>query len=193
MSKSSDTYRINVENAAYALVTSNSETEFLLNTIVPLPGLRTVDLTLQLASGKLYGDGVVARNIAQATGATLQMGINKIKIEDRAKILGHSYTNGIIDVKAGDIAPDIAIYFEVTSDKNTKEQFWLLCGTAQPFGISGQQREDNITFSTDTVSVEFKPRKKDKKVFRMADTSNADFTEALSKKFVTDPDATTAP
>lgn len=189
---STDTYRINVENAGYALIESNTSLAYAIKTKKPLPGLRSIDLTLQLSSGKLYGDGSIACNIAQATGATVQLGVNKIKIEDRAEILGQTYENGILDVKAGDTAPELAFYCEVVSDKGTKEQLWLLCGVAQPFGINGQQREENITFSTDTLNVEFKPRAKDKKIYRLGDTSNADFTSAHSASFESDPDAVPA-
>lgn len=186
---STDTYRINVENAAYALIESNTTLAYSLKNKKPLPGLRSIDLTLQLASGKLYGDGSIACNIAQATGATLKVDVNKIKIENRAEILGQTYSSGVLDVKAGDSAPEIAFYFEVISDKGTKEQLWLLCGVAQPFGMTGAQREENITFSTDTMTIEFKPRAIDKKIQRLGDTSNADFTTVHSVNFANNPDA----
>lgn len=187
---STETYRINVENAGYALVTTNTSVNYLLGTKVSLPGLRSIDLTLQLASGKLYGDGSIACNIAQATGATVKVDINKIAIENRAKMLGQTYDNGILDVKAGDTAPLMALYVEVVSDQGTKEQMWFLCGVAQPFGLTGQQREDNINFSTDSMTVEFKPRMLDKKIYRLGDTANADFTSAHSLAFASNPDAT---
>lgn len=186
---STETYRINVENAGYALVTTNTSVNYLLGTKVSLPGLRSIDLTLQLASGKLYGDGSIACNIAQATGATVKVDINKIAIENRAKMLGQTYDNGILDVKAGDTAPLMALYVEVVSDQGTKEQMWFLCGVAQPFGLTGQQREDNINFSTDSMTMEFKPRLIDKKIYRLGDTANADFTSAHSLAFASDPDA----
>lgn len=184
---STETYRINVENAAYALLTANTKTAYTAATKKPLPGSMSVDLTLQLATGKTYGDGVIKSNIARATGATLKYGINKVAIEDRAEILGQTYANGVLSCKAGDSAPYIAFYFEVPSDNGTMEQIWLFVGKAQPFGLTAKQIEDNITFSTDEVTIEFKPRLFDKKIFDWADTANADFTEELSTAFKASP------
>ncbi|HCL03886.1 MAG TPA: phage tail protein [Lachnoclostridium phytofermentans] len=181
--------RINCNNAGYVLVTTDSNTSYVTATKKPLEGLMSVDLTLLLATGKNYGDGIVSSNIARSTGATVKFGINKIPIEDRSVILGQTYENGILSCKAGDVAPKIAFYFEVPSDTDTKEQIWLYAGVAQPFGITAKQIEDNITFSNDDVTIEFKPRQIDKKIYDWADTANADFTEEASATFSKAPNS----
>lgn len=189
MATSKQTVRINIENAGYSLVSANSKTSYTAATKKDLPGIMNVELTLQLATGKSYGDGVIRSNISRITGATIKFGINKIPIEDRAIMLGQSYSNGILSCKAGDSSPDVAFYFEVPSDEGTKEQIWLYLGKAQPFGLSAKQIEDNITVSTDECTIEFKPRTFDKNILDWSDSSNADLTPEASVTFANAPTA----
>ena len=186
--------RINVRNAKYALVKENTTESYTLESAThPLPGLRDIDLAIQLATGTLYGDGVIEENSSKITGATLKIGINKIAIEDRARMTGAKITNGIMDVTTDDVAPYIALYLETESSKaGGKEQMWLLCGQAQPIGIAGQQSETNVNYSTDTMTIQCVSRKKDNKVLRLGDTENTAFTEAMSKDFAQNPDSSGA-
>ncbi len=178
--------RINVQNAKVALVMTNTKTDYALDTAMDLPGLMSIDLALTLATGTLYGDGVKKSDQSKVTGATLKVGLNKIPIQVRAKMTGAKITNGILDVTTDDQAPKIAFYAETEADDGTKEQLWLLCGEAQPIGLAGKQTENNINFSTDELTINFTQREKDKKVLRLADTANEDFTK--SEEFANDPD-----
>lgn len=182
--------RINVKNAGYATVTTNSASEYVIGQKTDLSGLMNIDLAFTLSTGKLYGDGVITSNQSQITGATLKVALNKIPITDRAVITGSTITNGILDVTTDDNAPQIAFYAETEADDGTKEQLWLLCGKAQPIGITGKQKEDNLNYSTDEMTINFIARMKDKKVLRMGDTSNSAFTSVISNAFASDPDAT---
>lgn len=186
--------RINVRNAKYALVKENTIESYTLESEMHLlPGLRDIDLAIQLATGTLYGDGVIEENSSKVTGATLKLGINKIAIEDRARMTGAKITNGIMDVTTDDVAPYIALYLETESSKaGGKEQMWLLCGQAQPIGIAGQQSETNVNYSTDTMTIQCVCRKKDNKVLRLGDTENAAFTEEMSTDFASNPDSSVA-
>lgn len=182
--------RINVRNAKWVPVMENTTSEYTLGTAIPLPGLMSIDLTLTLATGVLYGDGVKKSNQSKVTGATAKVALNKIPIEARAAMTGATLTNGILDVKTTDQAPKGALYAETEADDGTKEQLWLLCGEAQPIGLSGKQTEGSINFSTDEMTIEFTERDKDNKVLRLADTANKDFTAEASTAFAEDPDAT---
>lgn len=185
--------RINVKNAALVEVTANTETSYEIGEILKLPGLMSIDLTLLMATGELYGDGALSSKISRITGATLKFGVNKVPLEGRVLLNGSVISEeGILDVSTDDKQKTVAFYAETEADDNTKEQLWLLCGNAQPFGISGKQSEGNITFSTDEVTIDFIRRKMDKKVLRLADTVLKKFTEENSKKFALHPDMKTS-
>jgi len=181
-------YRINVANAKVAKITENTETAYVLSDVRRLPDLRQIDFTPLLATGQLYGDGVLVEDAAMVTGGTVKIDTNKVAIAERAMITGAEYKEGILDIKTTDVPPEIALYVETEASNCTKEQMWFVCCKAQPFGISGKQRENNINYSTDSLTLSCFPRKKDKKVFRMADTEDKTFTEEMSAKFAEHPD-----
>lgn len=184
-------YRINVSNAKVAKVTENTDASYTISDVTKLPGLRSIDFTPLLATGQLYGDGVLVEDAAMITGGTVKIDNNKIAIATRAMITGSEYKDGVLDVKTTDVAPEIALYVETEASNGTKEQMWFLCCKAQPFGVNGTQRENNINYSTDSLTLSCFPRAKDKKVFRMADTEDETFTSEMSTKFAEHPDMTT--
>lgn len=185
--------RINVQNAALVEVIENTETSYEIGTILKLPGLMHIDLSLLFATGELYGDGVLKSKKTKITGAVVKFGVNKVPIEGRELLNGSVLSDeGILDVSTDDKQKMVAFYAETEADDNTKEQLWLLCGNAQPFGLSGKQSEGNVSFSTDEVTIDFVQREKDKKVLRLADTALKKFTEENSKKFALHPDMKTS-
>lgn len=185
-------YRINVANAKVAKVAENTDASYTISDVTKLPGLRSIDFTPLLATGQLYGDGVLVEDAAMVTGGTVKIDANKVAIAVRAMITGSEYKDGVLDIKTSDVPPEIALYVETEASNGTKEQMWFLCCKAQPFGVSGTQRENNINYSTDSLTLSCFPRAKDKKVFRMADTEDETFTSEMSTKFAEHPDMTTA-
>ncbi len=187
-----NTFRVNVENLGYADVEENTENGYRIGEKKRIPGSMTIDLQFEVASGKLYGDGKIVANMSQITGATLKIGLNKLGLGDRCAILGHRYEGGIADFAAGDSAPEKAWYYEIPSDDGEHvEKVWLLCGTAQPAAIPAKQREENITYSTDELTVSFsaiKMKQGNKNtVIRMMDTSEGGATPEMEKAFESNP------
>lgn len=183
-------YRINVTNAKVAKISENTESGYTLGEVKKLPGLRAIDFTPLMATGQLYGDGVLVEDAAMVTGGTVKIDANKVAITERAMITGAEYKDGVLDIKTTDVPPEIALYVETEASNGTKEQMWFLCCKAQPFGISGKQREGNISYSTDSLTLSCFPRAKDKKVIRLADTEVEAFTSEMSTKFAENPDMT---
>ena len=182
-------YRINVRNCKRATVTVDSDSTYTLDTVVAMPTLRQVDLAFTSASGTLYGDGEKVSEVSLINGATLQFGIDKLTQADKVALLGVTKdAKGVVSYKTSDKPPKTAIYFEVEHDDGGYEAIWLLCGKAQPIGVSAQQREDNITFSTETVNMTFVRREKDKTVMKMADTDDNTFTSSYQTAFAASPD-----
>ena len=182
-------YRINVRNCQRAAVTVDSDSTYTLGTVVAMPTLRQVDLAFTSASGTLYGDGEKVSEVSLINGATLQFGIDKLTQADKVALLGVTEdAKGVVSYKTTDKPPKTAIYFEVEHDDGGYEAIWLLCGKAQPIGVSAQQREDNITFSTETVNMTFVRREKDKTVMKMADTDDSAFTSSYQTAFKASPD-----
>ena len=63
-------YRINVANAKVAKVTENTDASYTISDVTKLPGLRSIDFTPLLATGQLYGDGVLVEDAAMLHHST---------------------------------------------------------------------------------------------------------------------------
>lgn len=182
-------YRINVRNCKRASVTADTASSYTIGTPVAMPDMRSVDISFKSASGELYGDGELVSNRTKMTGATLQLAMDKLSLDDRAAFLGSTKTNkGTLPIKTTDTPGKVAIYFEMEHDDGGYEAMWLLVGTAQPIPYTAQQTESNINYSTETINIDFVRRNKDKEVIVLADTDDAGFTVANQTAFAASPD-----
>lgn len=180
--------RINVKNLVMALLLTDTAEGSTYGNVESISPAMQVQLTPSLSSGTLHGDGVQQENIAKLNGIAMVMDVNKVKIETRAKMLGHTYENGVLIEKAGDEAPYIAVGYMVEGTNKCNEYVWLLKGRAQPFNSTVQQSTDNINFSTDSININFIPRDCDGALRYFADSANADLTEdQIGKWFAAGP------
>lgn len=177
--------RINIKNLVYCLLTSDDSSAVTYGSVKSLAKVMTIDITPSQATGVLYGDGAQTENIAKLTGIAVKVEANKIAIEDRAAILGHTYSDGVVVKNASDEAPYIAMGYQVEGTNGYSEYVWLLKGRAQEITQSAKQQDDKINFSTDTFNVNFIPREHDGYLEFDADTANADFTSTQASAWFT--------
>lgn len=175
---SAKSHRINITSPVYALLTADTKEAVTYGEVKPLGEAMQVQLTPSVATGKLHGNGVVKEDISKLKGIAMAFDATKIPIEDRAIIQGHQYKDGVMVEKDGDEAPYLAFGYMVEGTNGKAEYVWMLKGRSAPMNETHKQSEDNITFSTDTVNINFIPREKDKEIRYFADSANADFTAA---------------
>lgn len=189
MNKSKKANRINVEHLVYSVLQTDDDSGVTYGPVKPLAPVMQVQLTPAVANGELFGEGVQSENIAKVTGLAAAIDANKVPIENRAEIQGNTYKDGVLVHCAEDEAPYIAVGYRVPQTNNTAEYVWLLKGRATPMNANPKQSEKNINFSTDSLTINFIPRDKDKQLYYLADSANEDFTKAQADKwFTTGPD-----
>lgn len=187
MPESVKSVRFNVSKLVFAIILEDTISSFKYAPIKKLGEPMQVQLTYTLATGVVYGAGVKQFNPTKLTGATLQMDINKIPIEIRAEMFGNTYANGVLHVSKNDKPKKIAIGYELEAESDSgiqKEMEWLYKGDPQPFGKTTNQTTDNITFSTDTLTVNFVPRDFDGRIKSEGDTANSAFTTEAAGTFL---------
>ncbi|SDL20602.1 major tail protein [Natronincola ferrireducens] len=174
-------YRVNLRKLVYAKLESDTPTGVSYSEVKKLSEAMQIQLTPTLATGTLYGDGVKQSVVTKLTGITAVIDATKIPIDAKAEICGHTYENGVLVESGKDVAPWIAIGYEVPQDvEGVSEYVWLLKGRAQPYASTVQQATDNINFSTDSVTVEFVPRDYDGEIKRLADSADDAFTAEMA-------------
>jgi len=151
--------------------------------VKPFGKAMQIQITPQVATGTLYGDGNKEEDVGMLKGIAVAVDTNKVFAETRAEIMGNTIVDGIVIEKAGDQPPDIAVGYEVEQLGGTKEQVWLLKGKAQPGNQTIQQSTDNLNFSTDSTTINFIPRESDSQIRFFGDTANTDYTAAQATAF----------
>ncbi len=175
--------RINIVKPVYCLVMTDGTEGTTYGPVKSFGKAMQLQLTPQVATGVLYGDGKKEEDMGKLTGITVTVDINKLYIETKAEIMGNEMIDGVVIEKNGDEPPYIAFGFEVEQTGNTKEQTWLLKGRAQAANQSIQQSAENINFSTDSVTINFIPRDSDEQLRFYADTANSEYTKEQASSF----------
>lgn len=177
--------RINVKNLKYCLLLSDDSSGVTYDDVEDFAQAMTIDIQPSQATGVLYGDGAQQENIAKLTGIATKIEVNKLSIETRAAILGHTFANGVLTKKASDEAPYIALGYQVEGTNGCSEYVWLLKGRAQEVASKAEQQTDKINFSTDTININFIPRDYDGFLEFDADTANDNFVSSQASAWFT--------
>lgn len=185
MQKSNQSYRINITNPKYCVVLSDTEEGTTYGPVKEFGEGQEIQVTPSVATGTLYGNGMVVDSTSKLTGMAVSLRLTKLPIEDVAEIYDATVTNGVIQEKAGATAKYIAVGYEVEQTDGKSEYVWLLKGRPRPMNRTNTQSEGNVTYSTDTVEIDFVARKSDKNIRWYADASCSDFTEAQAKAWFT--------
>ena len=171
-------YKINVKNPVYCKLTSDTLSGVSYGSVISLGEAMQIQLTAVSSSGQLYGNGSIVDSSSKLTGLTAVFDATKIPIEVKADIYNQTYTDGVLQEKAGEQANYIALGYEIEQTTGDSQYVWLLKGRPQPLNENVQQSEANITYSTDQMTIEFVRRVYDDMLRYYADAANADFTAA---------------
>lgn len=177
--------RINVARLVYCLVLTDAAEGTTYGPVKPFGKAMQIQLTPQVATGTLYGDGNKEEDVGILKGIAAVVDTNKIYAETKAEIMGNTIVDGVVIEKSGDQPKDIALGYEVDQVGGTKEQVWLLKGKAQPGNQTIQQSTDNLNFSTDSTAINFVPRESDSQIRFFGDTANSDYSAAQATAFFT--------
>lgn len=183
MQTSTQAYRINITRPVYAEVLTDTESGTTYGEVKSLGEAQTADVTPSVSTGQLFGNGAIVDSSARLTGLALSLKVTKVPVEARADIYNYTVTDGVIQEKAGQTAKYIAVGFEVEQTNGKSEYVWLLKGRPQPINSNLAQSESNITYSTDTLVIDFVKRKSDDMLRYFADLANPDFTEAQAEEW----------
>lgn len=184
-STSKRAYKINIKHPVYCEVLTDTSSGTTYGTVKTLGEAQKIQVTATSSTGQLYGDGAIVDSSAKLTGLTVVLNATKIPVEAKADIYNYTVTNGVVQVKAGVQAKYIAIGYEVEQTTGDSEYVWLLKGRPQALNGDVSQSESNITYSTDTMTIDFVKRISDDMLQYYADAANADFTSSQASAWFT--------
>lgn len=146
--------RINVKNLYMAKATKQEDGQVVFDKPEHIIGMEKISRKTQMASGKLHGDGKIRKNSIKKSGYELSLSLNNLPSEWRNYLEGTTFTDGGVEYATSkDIPNYFAIGWEVEKTGGFSEFVWFPFCQAQPIEQETQQTEDNINYSTDSITI----------------------------------------
>lgn len=145
--------KINVQNVHLAEITKSPEGEIAFGTPEHIAGAMQIGRNPQIASGQLYGDGKISHETSRKVRYELSVDLNKLPTKWRRYMEGVKVTTGVESGTSKDEPNPFAIGWEVEKTGGQKELVWFVYCLANPIQETTRQSEDNINYSTDSITI----------------------------------------
>ncbi len=172
-----------VKNFHYAILTKDDKTGVEYDTPVSVAAVKEVNIKSGASQEVMYGDDAPYDTANYINDAEVTVNLAQLPLEDYAKLLGHTVDKGVVDVKADDTPPLVAIAFESTKTTGAKRYFKILkCRFSEP-DDDYKGKESNAGFNTPSITAKVLSREYDGKYKRMADSDAEGFEETTATKW----------
>ena len=145
--------KINVQNVHLAEITKSPEGEIAFGKPEHVVGAMQIGRNPQIASGQLYGDGKISHETSRKVRYELNVDLNKLPTKWRRYMEGVKVTTGVESGTSKDEPNPFAIGWEVEKTGDQKELVWFVYCLANPIQETTRQSEDNINYSTDSITI----------------------------------------
>lgn len=174
---------IGVKNFHYALLTKDDKTGAEYGTPVAVAGVKEINLKSGASQEVLYGDDAPFETANYINDAEVTVNIAQLPLADYAALLGHTVNKGVVDVKADDTPPLVAIAFESTKSTGGKRYYKILkCRFTEP-DDDFKGKESNAGFNTPAMTAKVLTREYDGAYKRIADSDEEDFDATVATKW----------
>lgn len=157
--------RIGAQDFVYSLLTESSDVVGgtpSYGTIYSMPGTVKIGVKVNGKAETLFADDV-ARLIAETIGK-IEIAIDMADIlpADLARLLGHSYANGVMGATGVDQSPYVAVGFKLlrtgfdnSGSAPAYDYFWFYKGKFAKFDIDAATKADSIKWSNQSLVGQF--------------------------------------
>lgn len=151
--------QVGLKNFYAALVTEETSTTTTYGTPRKISEAITAKITPNVETATLYADDK-ASEVEEAFGdIDVEIGVKDLSVEDYAFLLGKTVdANGGVTDSVSDVAPYVALGFEIPLTGGGKRLYWYYKGK---FGIPSSEhttKQDKTEFQTPTISAKFLAR-----------------------------------
>lgn len=175
--------KINVEDFHLAEIDESPEGTLTFGTPEHIVGLMEVGRVPQIAAGQLYGDGKVSQINSKKTAYQITINHNKLPSKWRRYMEGTQYNEGVESGTSKDEPKPFAMGWTVTKTNGKKEMIWFLYCKAEPIQETVQQSEDNINYSTDSITITALEHDSLGRFYTFIDTEDEQITQEMADNF----------
>lgn len=176
---------IGLKNLYAAQLTEETESTVTYGTPKRLALAIEANVEVGTESATLYADDR-AVEVADTLGEIdVELNVDDLKPDIYAFLLGKTINeDGVIEDSVDDVAPYVAIMFEMPRADGTKKMYTYYKGKFQPPGTEAATKADSVEFQTQTINAKFLPRE-DGKWRAAIDTQLESHDEAVAAAWFT--------
>ena len=175
--------KIGLSNLHYALMTDNDLETYA--TPVAITGVSTANIVTNSSTEQFYGDDLLFE-IATTIGAIeLELVAADFTLSEQAILLGHSVVGGVIERKATNTAPFVAIGFKSLKSNGSYRYTWLMKGKFREPDLPHESKGEAVTFQPSTMLATFGVRKTDDLFIKQTDEDEDDYVDATGTNWFT--------
>lgn len=175
--------KINVQNVHLAEITKSPEGEISFGKPEHVVGAMQIGRNPQIASGQLYGDGKITHETSRKVRYELSVDLNKLPTKWRRYMEGVTVTTGVESGTSKDEPNPFAIGWEVEKTGEQKELVWFVYCLANPIQETTRQSEDNINYSTDSITISALEDDSLGRFYTLIDSEDTAITEEMIANF----------
>jgi phi13 family phage major tail protein len=152
-----------------------------------IAGAISANINPNASNETLFADDGPFETAATIGQIEVELNVADLPLEVQAELLGHTYQNGILIRKAGDVPPWVAIGFKSLKSNGKYRYTWLAKGK---FSIPEQNNEtkgDKINFQTPKITGSFVKRECDDEWERHIDEDDQDVTPEMIQNWFNNP------
>lgn len=151
---------IGLKNIHVAPLLTDTEDASTYDVVTKLAAAISASIAVTNNSATLYGDDMLIA-VEDSTGAiTITIGVEDLTDEQYDLLMGTTKnSDGVIEDSTNDIAPYLALGFELPLREGGRRLYWYYKGRFQKPGGEHTTKGETITFGTETIVATFMPRK----------------------------------
>ena len=154
-----------------------------------LAGAITANINPNASLETLFADNGPFDAAASLGQIEVELSVADIPLEAQADLLGHAPpVKGILERKASDTPPWIALGFRALKSNGKYRYVWLLKGKFSQPEQNHETKGESVSFQPPTIRGSFVQRESDGKWQRVADEDAPDFDPSIVTGWFTDPD-----
>lgn len=175
--------RQSLRNVHFALLTSDTEDGVAYKTPEKLIGAVAARITPTSNTAQTYSDDGVSDVVNALSQITVEIDLDRLPLEARAKLCGHTYSAGQMVLKDDDEAPYVALGFMSQVTAGEYRLHWLLKGKFSEINEELNTATDTPAWRTNTLVGTFVRRDYDRQWQRIADTGAESSTAKVETWF----------
>lgn len=181
---------IGLDQLHYAVLTSDEvDGTPAYSAPVAIDGAISANINPNYSSETLFADDGPLEVASTLGSIELELNTAELSLAERAALLGHTFSAGVLIGASTDTPPWVAVGFRTIKSNGHYRYVWLAKGRFLPSEIKAETKTDKVNFQTPTIKGSFVKRASDNEWIRQVDEDDVGWSSSYATDWFTSPTA----